>query len=281
MSGMRRSLLDSERFLAGFHDADPGVTSRAFAQLPATMAGSTFASSYDCLAAVVPAGPATAVDLACGDGYLLALLAARGQPGLALVGVDLSAGELAAARRRLGVAAALHQARAQELPLPDGDADVVLCHLALMLMDDVPRVLAEVRRVLRPGGVFSAVVGLGSTSPVHPIFVSLLRQYRRLPQFETLRLGDPRLHSTEGIAELFTANFAPLAVEEIVLQWRSAPAALWAWFESMYDTGWLDVPDQLGLERRFPEAVTPLCEADGKVENHVLLQRITARTRTD
>ena len=271
----------SERFLAGFHDAKPGVTSRAFAQLPATMAGSTFTSSYGCLAAVVPAGAATVVDLACGDGYLLALLADRQQPGLALVGVDLSAGELAVARTRLGVAVRLHQARAQELPLPDRGADVVLCHMALMLMDDAPRVLAEVRRVLRRGGVFSAVVGGGSASPVHQVFVSLLRQHRRLPQFESLRLGDRGLHSPEGIARLFAADFAPPVIEEIVLQWRSGPAALWSWFAEMYDRQWLGAPDWLEIERRFMETVTALCEADGKVEHRVLLRHITARTRTD
>lgn len=81
---MQLSLSSSEQFLAGFHDADPGVTSRAFAALPARMADATFPSSYECLASVVPSGPGTVVDLACGDGYLLSLLAARRQAGLAL-----------------------------------------------------------------------------------------------------------------------------------------------------------------------------------------------------
>jgi SAM-dependent methyltransferase len=275
---MKLSLSAAERFLAGFHDADPGVTARAFAGLPAAMAGSTFASSYDCLASVVPAGAGTVLDLACGDGYLLSLLAARRQDGLALAGVDLSAGELAAARHRLGPAAVLHQARAQELAFTDAGIDVVLCHMALMLMDDAPQVLAEVRRILRPGGVFSAVVGAGgAASPAHEVFVSLLRQYRKLPEFESLRLGDRRLHTAEGIAGLFGAGFEPAAVDDIVLQWRGGPAVLWSWFEKMYDVGWLEAADRTQVERRFTDAVAPLCDADGQMEHRVALRRITAR----
>lgn len=275
---MLLSLSSAERFLTGFHDADPGVTARAFAGLPARMAGEAFASSYECLASVVPDGAVTVLDLACGDGYLLSLLAARRQPGLQLVGVDLSAGELDAARRRLGAAAALHQARAQALPLADASADVVLSHMALMLMDDAPRVLEEVRRILRPGGVFAAVVG-GSmaAAPAHEVFVSLLRQCRKLPEFESLRLGDGRLYTAEGIADLFRQAFELPSIDDIVLQRRSGPASLWDWFSGLYNIAWLEPADRAEIRPRFVQQVIPLCDADGMMEHVVLLRRITAR----
>src|ERR1043165_7554754 len=59
-------------------------------------------SWYDWLAGEVRDLPAEAgiLDLACGDGYLMSLLASRG--GRRLVGIDRSAEELAAARARLG-----------------------------------------------------------------------------------------------------------------------------------------------------------------------------------
>ena len=41
---------------------------------------------------------------------------------------------------------------ATALPLPDASVDAVLCALVLCSVDDVPAALAEVRRVLRPGG---------------------------------------------------------------------------------------------------------------------------------
>lgn len=275
---MQVSLSSAERFLAGFHDADPGVTARVFAGLPARMSGEAFASSYECLASAVPSGAATVLDLACGDGYLLSLVAARRHPGLQAVGVDLSAGELDAARRRLGASAVLHQARAQQLPLTDGWADVVLCHMALMLMDDAPQVLTEVRRVLKPGGVFSAVVGGGgAAAPAHEAFVSVLRQYRKRPEAESLRLGDRRLHTAEGIAELFRAGFGPPVIDEIVLHWRSGPQALWSWFDKMYDLDWRNVADRVRIKHRFTDAVAALCDADGQIEHRVMLRRITAR----
>ena len=276
---MQPALSASEQFLARFHDADPGVTSRAFGGLAARMAGRAFASSYECLAAVVPAGagPTAVVDLACGDGFLLSLLAGRNQAGLSLAGVDISSGELDAARRRLGATAVLHQERAQELPLPDGGADVVLCHMALMLMDDAPRVLAEVRRVLKPGGVFCAVVGGGgAVLPAHELFVSLLRQFSKRPEFESLRLGDRRLHTAEGIADLFGPGFGPVVIDEIVLEWRCDSDGLWSWFGKMYDLDWLDAGDRVQVERRFADAVVPLCDADGQLEHRMVLRRISA-----
>ncbi len=274
-------LSPSERFLAGFHDADPGGTTRAFGGMPAWMAGTAFASSYECLASAMPPGATTVVDLACGDGYLLSLLATQ-EPGLALVGIDLSAGELGAARRRLGDAAVLYQARAQSLPLPDACADAVLCHMALMLMDDAPLVLAEVRRILKPRGVFSAVTGAGAAaSPAREVFVGLLRHYRRLPEFESLRLGDRRLQSADGIAELFQPGFDPPAVEAIALQMHCGPAALWARFGGMYDLGWLVAADRGEIERRFIEAVTPLCGSDGQMDHCEQLRRITAVRSND
>ncbi|MFC5498611.1 class I SAM-dependent methyltransferase [Caenimonas terrae] len=279
---MQLSLSGSERFLAGFHDADPGVTSRAFARLPARMADCTFPSSYECLAAVVPSGPGTLVDLACGDGYLLALLAARRQAGLSLVGIDLSAGELAAARRRLGPAVLLHQARAQALPLADASADTVLCHMALMLLDDAPRVLEEVRRVLKPGGVFAVVVGGGAAaSPAHEVVVSLLRQSRKLPEFESLRLGDSRLYAPDGIAELFGPAFGLPAIDDILLLRRSGPDGLWDWFSGLYNMAWLGPADRAAIGPRFVQEVAPLCNADGKMEHRVMLRRITARRGLD
>ncbi|MGB3543090.1 class I SAM-dependent methyltransferase, partial [Rubrivirga sp.] len=60
--------------------------------------------------------------------------------------------EAAAARQGLDLEAVA--ATAEALPLEDGAADVVISTLVLCSVDDVARSLAEVRRVLRPGGRF-------------------------------------------------------------------------------------------------------------------------------
>ena len=149
--------------------------------------GERLASSYDGLAQVVtPRGePITVLDLACGDGLLLSRLSQMHASGLGLIGIDMSRAELDAARSRLGPGVALHQAMAQALPLPDASVDCVLSHLALMLMAPVEPVIAEVRRVLKHGGVFSAVVG--ARPPPHPAFdayVALLAEFPRRAGYE-------------------------------------------------------------------------------------------------
>jgi ubiquinone/menaquinone biosynthesis C-methylase UbiE len=51
--------------------------------------------------------------MACGNGPLLTLLAGRGQPDLRLIGVDMSQGELDAARSTLPGDVSLLKERAQ------------------------------------------------------------------------------------------------------------------------------------------------------------------------
>ena len=91
------------------------------------------------------ASGATVLDLACGTGDLCRELQAS---GLRPVGADLSLGMLAAARTD----APLVQADALRLPMPDGAVDGVTCGFALRNFVDLPGFVAEVARVLRPGG---------------------------------------------------------------------------------------------------------------------------------
>jgi demethylmenaquinone methyltransferase/2-methoxy-6-polyprenyl-1,4-benzoquinol methylase len=92
----------------------------------------------------LPVG-STVLDLACGTGDLCRELAAA---GLRPVGADLSFGMLAAAR----TTAPLVHGDALRLPFPDGTADGVTCGFALRNFVDLDGFLAEVFRVVRPGG---------------------------------------------------------------------------------------------------------------------------------
>ncbi|GEJ58361.1 class I SAM-dependent methyltransferase [Anaeromyxobacter diazotrophicus] len=92
------------------------------------------------------------LELGCGTGRNLP----RYPPGAALVAVDPHPQNLARARRRApGVP--LVQARAEALPFRDGAFESVVAALVLCSVDDPPRALAEVRRVLAPGGALRAV----------------------------------------------------------------------------------------------------------------------------
>jgi ArsR family transcriptional regulator len=90
-------------------------------------------------------------DLGVGTGSLaetLAPFAAR------VIGIDRSEEMLAAASLRLsGVAnVELRQGELERLPMADGEIDLAVLGLVLHYVVDPAQVLAEVRRVLRPGG---------------------------------------------------------------------------------------------------------------------------------
>jgi demethylmenaquinone methyltransferase/2-methoxy-6-polyprenyl-1,4-benzoquinol methylase len=85
------------------------------------------------------------LDLAAGTGDLCRDLTAAGHRP---VGVDLSFGMLAAAR----TSAPLVHADALRLPVPDGAADGATCGFALRNFVDLAAFLAELARLVRPGG---------------------------------------------------------------------------------------------------------------------------------
>lgn len=94
------------------------------------------------------------LDPGCGTGWQAAGLR-RAAPGVAVLGLDLSAGMLG--RARAAGAWPLVQADAGWLPLADGSVDLVVTRGVLHHLPDVVGALAEWRRVLRPGGAVVVV----------------------------------------------------------------------------------------------------------------------------
>lgn len=95
------------------------------------------------------------LDIASGAGTS-ALLAAR-ERGCEVVGVDYGEGAVAGANAEaqgggLGDRVSFVRADAEALPFEDDSFDVVLCECALCTFTDKPTAIAEIRRVLRPGG---------------------------------------------------------------------------------------------------------------------------------
>lgn len=93
------------------------------------------------------------LDVACGPGNFTRAFAAAVAPGGLAVGVDASPTMLdrALADTERGGLAYL-RADATDLPLPAGAVDAACCFAALNLMADPFGALAEMDRVLRPGG---------------------------------------------------------------------------------------------------------------------------------
>jgi ubiquinone/menaquinone biosynthesis C-methylase UbiE len=139
-------------------------------------------------------------DLGCGPGVSTFELA-RHLPSARLIGIDVAPRMLRQARRRQRRALALAlgplaritwlRANAACLPLRTASVDACCGHSFLYLVADRDRVLAEARRVLKPGGRLvlmepherQATVGqaLGvSRDPRHLVSVSLWRPFSRL-----------------------------------------------------------------------------------------------------
>jgi arsenite methyltransferase len=105
------------------------------------------------LAELAGVGPGDRVlDVACGSGAS-ALLLAR-ELSCETVGVDLGARAIEQAREatRAGERASFVLGDAEALPLPDASFDVALCECSLCTFPDKPRAIAELVRVIRPGG---------------------------------------------------------------------------------------------------------------------------------
>jgi SAM-dependent methyltransferase len=109
---------------------------------------------------VAEAGAAAVLEVGCGDGAFAARLAAsvRGET----IAVDLTERAVELARRR-GVTAT--QADVQELPFEDGRFDCVVAKWMLYHVPDLDRGIAELARVLRPGGRLVATTLSEDTSP--------------------------------------------------------------------------------------------------------------------
>jgi SAM-dependent methyltransferase len=96
------------------------------------------------------AGSERVLDVGCGDGQIARMLAAG---GASVVGVDPTWNQISIAAER-GGGPVYARAAAHELPFADASFDAVIACLVFEHIDDVDGAIAEVARVLEPGGRF-------------------------------------------------------------------------------------------------------------------------------
>lgn len=98
----------------------------------------------------------TVVDIGCGAGTDLLLAARRVGPAGRAIGIDMTEAMLtraAAGARLAGLTnVEVHEGDATRLPLADASVDVVISNGVLNLVPDKPSAVAEMARVLKPGG---------------------------------------------------------------------------------------------------------------------------------
>ena len=96
----------------------------------------------------------TVADLGCGTGQVARAISPFVQR---VIGVDASAAMLRAAKQRASSNMDLREGRLEDLPLDDGEVDVVLLFLVLHYVVEPARVLNEAVRSLRAGGTLLLV----------------------------------------------------------------------------------------------------------------------------
>jgi arsenite methyltransferase len=154
----------------------------------------------------IPPG-GTALDVGSGPGNVTASLARAAGPGGLALGVDISEPMLArAVRAESGPQVGFIRADAQRLPLRDSTVDAVVSMAVLQLIPDPAAALAEMARVLRPGGRLAIMV---------PTAGSAARFWRKLPNVGAHVFDD------DEIADILEENgFASVRVRNLgTIQW--------------------------------------------------------------
>jgi len=144
-----------------------------------------------------------------------------------------------------------------------------------MLMLPVEPVVAELARVLRPGGMFSAVVGSTSVSPLSSDSPELATQralwtetgaalrafwQTEYPRLQTDgRVGDARAMSADGWRELFRPELGYAGAVELqefdILVKEDSPEGIWHFFEETYLVSLLDAEAKESLRRRLIDVI--------------------------
>jgi ubiquinone/menaquinone biosynthesis C-methylase UbiE len=135
------------------------------------------------------------LDVGCGTGTLLIEAAKRVGPGGSAQGIDRSAEMLAHARGKAaaqGVSAKFVEESSDRLPFPDASFDAVFCTLMLHHLPAPMQMatIAEMRRVLRPGGRM-VIVDMQQPAKISAVFshiglVHLFRSRATLPNWQKI-----------------------------------------------------------------------------------------------
>jgi SAM-dependent methyltransferase len=167
------------------------------------------------------------IDVGCGNGAFTELLMQRCAPA-EVVGIDPSPGQLAFARGRPGAAGATFlEGDAMALPFEAARFDAAVMALVIFFVPDPARGVAELARVLRPGGEAAAyawdvAAGGFPFEPVRAEFRAMGLVPPSPPQVEVARI--------DRLAEVWAAaGFEAVETREIRVQNRFADFdAFWA-----------------------------------------------------
>lgn len=208
-------------------------------------------------------------DLGCGGGHLLRDLAlAVGETGRA-VGLDNNAEQLAAARAFCnGLSVEFAEGDLLKMPFENGTFDAIASMQVMEYVDDIRGALAEVRRVVKPGGRFALVSVLWDHYQFHGADPDLTRRileaFRAHCPHQMLPLEISQLLSAAGFSGI---SRRPLAIFNGTRHantsgyWSSKVAAAFAVGQGIPDVdarAWLDQLDEADRKGRYGFVNVPM-----------------------
>lgn len=137
-------------------------------------------------------GDESVLDVGCGTGKYHAYIK-KHLPGVTYVGVDYSFAMLDSHDGDN-----LARANMASLPFPDGTFDVVMANHVIYFAPDIDATLRELRRVLKPGGIFIAATSSNQTMP----------QFRELFRRAILLVSPPGVSRDVRVPETLHRRFA-------------------------------------------------------------------------
>ncbi|MBZ5504822.1 MAG: class I SAM-dependent methyltransferase [Acidobacteriia bacterium] len=180
------------------------------------------------------------LDIACGTGEpaisLATLVAGSGE----VIGIDISEAPLQIAAERAAqrglTNARFQKADAHQLPFPDNSFDAITSRLGVMFFSDVPRALAEMRRVLKPGGTAVLLVWGPMAQPYFETTIGTM--LRMVPGSAVPEAGRKMFaFGRQGLLaqNMRQAGFSRAEDRFITVPWTwpGTPAEVWEYFQEV------------------------------------------------
>lgn len=259
LKGVQPSSEEWERLLIEAHRNAPQMSPAAFAECK----DSQGCSSYQWAAESVRGlkSSTCVVDLACGDGFLIPLLQSHLPSSCSVFGIDMAESGLELARaRKLPGLVEFRRARAQETGLKSNSVDAVVCHMGFMLMLPIEQVVDELMRVLKPGGLFTAVVSNRSvrTGPFKEVLDIVSKTlHEKFPKMASPATGDPRTETEEGMNSLFEGRAEIVSTEDRFFGRNVDANGVWNQVKDMYLIGGLPSEVKVSIREEVLSAFQP------------------------